>query len=75
MRRNTVNSNANVAGDDRFPDYYTPDRCNFFVRLTDFQELPADWALDHLVLANNPDPQQMPGTAKPDNPAVCVRAI
>lgn len=50
-----------VAGDNRIPDYYTPDQCNFFVRLTDFQELPADWALDHLVLATNPDPQQMPG--------------
>jgi MoxR-like ATPase len=56
----TDDANA-VAGDDRLPDYYTPDQCNFFVRVTDFQGLPADWALDHLVLANNPDSQQMPG--------------
>ncbi|MCZ8377646.1 EVE domain-containing protein [Mycobacterium sp. CPCC 205372] len=52
---------GDVSNDMRFPDYYTPAECNFFVRITDFEQLPSDWPLDHLVLANYPDPQHVPG--------------
>lgn len=52
---------SRVVGDQRFPDYYTPDECNFFVRIKDFQHLPAGWATDHIVLASDPDPLKITG--------------
>ena len=42
--------------DPRFPSYYNPQDCNFFIRLrSDFLELPADWLLGNAVLASQPE--------------------
>ena len=50
-----------VSGDGRRPDYYSPEQCNFFVRVCDFERLTPDWPLEHLVLASRPDPLSTPG--------------
>ena len=43
-----------AAEDPRFPDYYSPEDCNYFVLLRNWEELDSDWALNNLVLASNP---------------------
>lgn len=50
-----------VIDDGRRPDYYSPQQCNFFVRLCDFERLTPDWPLEHLVLALRPNPLSTPG--------------
>ncbi|WP_133148044.1 MrcB family domain-containing protein [Mycobacterium lehmannii] len=52
---------SHVSGDSRFPGYYSPQQCNFFVRICDFERLTPDWPLEHLVLASKPDPLSTPG--------------
>lgn len=44
------------SGDPRFPRYYKPEECNFFVRLSKWEELSPDWLPGNIVLANHPDP-------------------
>ena len=41
--------------DPRFPTYYRPEDCNFFVRLSDWEELAHDWLPKNVVLASHPD--------------------
>lgn len=50
-----------VTHEGRRPDYYSPQQCNFFVRLCDFERLTPDWPLERLVLASRPDPLSTPG--------------
>ncbi len=39
---------------DLLPGYYEKSDCNLFVRLGDFEELPAGWLTEHTVLAKDP---------------------
>ena len=41
--------------------YYTKNDCNLFVRVTNFVNLPADWAMLNLVPASNGDPEKLAG--------------
>jgi hypothetical protein len=41
--------------DRRFPAYYQPSDCNFFVRLSNFTVLSPDWLHHNAVLADHPD--------------------
>ncbi len=49
--------------DAKHPDYYAKEDSRLFLLLSDFEQLPATWAGDHLVLASNPsdDPNVMRG--------------
>ena len=46
---------------ERLPSYYTKDQCVLFARVADFIQLEPDWPLEHLLLANNPDPTKIAG--------------
>jgi 5-methylcytosine-specific restriction enzyme B len=46
---------------DLLPSYYTKDQCVLFARVSDFEQLDPDWAVQHLVLASLPEPERMPG--------------
>jgi DNA polymerase III delta prime subunit len=62
-RATVVKATAEPPEDDdiRFPSYYRPADCNFFVLLRDFEELDPSWALENLVLASAPaaDPARL----------------
>jgi 5-methylcytosine-specific restriction protein B len=47
--------------EDRMPDYYGKEECSMFFRLADFDDLPSDWLLGHVVLASEPDPGRVAG--------------
>jgi 5-methylcytosine-specific restriction protein B len=51
-----VTNDADDVDVERLPSYYSVDECNLFVRISDFELLPPDWPVEHLVLATNPDP-------------------
>lgn len=52
---------AAIEGDDRLPAYYSASECNFFARLTEFEHLPENWAIDNLLIASNADPDRLAG--------------
>jgi hypothetical protein len=56
-----ITDDANDVDSERLPSYYTTDKCNFFARVTDFAQLPQDWAKDHLVPAGSGDPARLAG--------------
>ena len=45
------------------PSYYSTSGCKLFLKLANFEQLPALWPLSHLVLANTPssDPEVLAG--------------
>lgn len=47
--------------EERVPDYYGDEHHTMFVRLSDFQELPADWPSRNLLLSTNPHPDVLAG--------------
>jgi MoxR-like ATPase len=47
--------------DERLPSYYTKDQCVLFARISKFVQLEPSWPLEHLLLANNPDPARIAG--------------
>jgi 5-methylcytosine-specific restriction protein B len=46
---------------ERMAGYYAKDDCTMFVLLEDFRPLPPGWPLDHLLLANDPNPAKVQG--------------
>ena len=56
-----ITDDANDVDSERLPSYYTADKCNFFARVTDFVQLPQDWAKEHLVPAGSGDPARLAG--------------
>lgn len=54
-------SPAHVEDDNCLPSYYSASACNFFARLTDFEHLEEDWAVNHLLIASNADPDRVAG--------------
>ena len=57
-----ITSDAADVDQERLPSYYSKDECNLFARISHFQELPADWVTDHLLLASDPDPSGLAGS-------------
>ena len=51
-----ITSDAADVDEQRLPSYYRKHECNLFARISNFQELPAAWVPDHLLLASDPDP-------------------
>jgi AAA+ ATPase superfamily predicted ATPase len=47
--------------EDRLPGYYGKSECSMFFRLAEFEDLPADWLLNRVVLASEPDPARVAG--------------
>ncbi|HEX6154327.1 MAG TPA: DUF3578 domain-containing protein [Solirubrobacterales bacterium] len=47
--------------EDRMAGYYNKRECSMFFRLSDFEDLPAAWLPQHVVLASAPDPTRIIG--------------
>jgi MoxR-like ATPase len=47
--------------EDRLPAYLEASECSLFVLTEDLEDLEPGWALDHLVLASDPDPSKTQG--------------
>ncbi|MFI2567495.1 MrcB family domain-containing protein [Cellulosimicrobium funkei] len=60
-RLHAVTADPDQVDTARLPNYYKPEDCQVFVELSEFEEMPADWALENLLLASNPDPAALPG--------------
>ncbi len=56
-----ISVNPDVVDEERMAGYYEKAACNLFVRLSRFEELPADWPVGRLALASDPDPEKMQG--------------
>jgi 5-methylcytosine-specific restriction enzyme B len=56
-----VTLDAGQVDRERLPSYYGPEQCHLFALLTDFEELPASYATEHLLLASNPSPSAIAG--------------
>src|SRR3954469_12626902 len=41
--------------------YFSKNECSLFTRISDFEELEPAWAIDHLLLASDPDPAKVQG--------------
>ena len=57
-----ISNDASAVDVGRLPTYYRADECNLFARLSDFVQLPGDWADGHLVPAGNGDPVKLAGS-------------
>jgi hypothetical protein len=56
-----ITDDPDEVDEERMAGYYAKDECNLFVRLSNFVNLPADWAFRNLVPASNGDPEKLPG--------------
>ncbi len=56
-----VTNDPDVVDVRRMAGYYAKDDCGAFVLITDFEPLNAQWALDHLLLASDPNPDKLAG--------------
>ncbi len=57
----TITTDPSDVDEARMAGYYGKDECSLFVRLADFAELDTDWALEHLLLASDPEPGRTQG--------------
>ena len=53
-RITAITEDADEVDDTQRPAYYTKEGCRLFLRLSHFEQLPASWPTQHLVLASNP---------------------
>lgn len=64
-----VTINPAEVDEDLLPSYYSKDgSSNLFVHISGMEELPKDWAVDHLLVASNPDPERVPGALGNQSP-------
>ncbi len=60
-RLDQITSDPADVDEARAPGYYSTQDCNLFVRVSQFEQLPATWVAGHLLLASNPDPSALAG--------------
>ena len=50
-----ITSAKDEVDDARLPSYYKREDCSLFARISDFQQMPDDWATRSLIMASNPE--------------------
>lgn len=60
-RVNDLTTDPEAVPDGEIPDYFDKAYAGLFVRLENFEELSAAWALENLVVASEPDPEKIRG--------------
>lgn len=59
-----IRSNPDEVDTERVPSYYTKDQCNFFVRLSDFEQIDPEWPAKNLLLRSDPNPDTIIGALR-----------
>jgi MoxR-like ATPase len=60
-RLEEITADPDDVDEERLPSYYTKDQCVLFARVSAFEQLDPNWAVQHLVLSSKPEPERMPG--------------
>ena len=61
-RIHEITTDADQVDADRLPQYVAKEDANLFARISDFEDLPSNWATDRLLLYAHPDkPEKMQG--------------
>jgi MoxR-like ATPase len=69
---NQIERDSVAVDEDRFPSYYSKEDCTIFFRLSDFEQLPSDWAEQNVLLAFDPDPVKVKGALSNDTSPLFV---
>ena len=68
-----ITTSPDGVDDQRMAGYYTKDECNLFARISNFVNLPVDWALKNLVPANSRSEQVTRCPLQSNDPSIHVR--